>query len=140
MWPFSRDAVAAAGIVACFVMVVAIQGGGYVSREETDDRLYETTGSIGSINPGVLHLSEQQSERIHQVLMQFPDVASSTPAPNLAENVSGRQRLQDMPSNLTDEIPRLHGHKFLKLSDRILVVEPTTREVVAMIPRYHLLP
>ena len=141
MWSFSRDAVAAAGIIGCFVLVVAIQGGGGFSREATDDSLYETTGSIGGINRAILPLSEQQREHIHQGLMRFPDATrTSEQAPVLADRVPREQPLQDLPANLTQEIPPLHGHKFLKLSDRILVVDPTSRAVVAMIPRYRLLP
>ncbi len=141
MWSFSRDAVAGAGIVACFVLVIAIQGGGYVSGEEADDSLYETTGSIGSINRTILSLSEQQRERIHRALMRFPDaVRTTTPAPVAAGKMPREQALEEMPAKLMEEIPRLHGHKFLKLSDRILLVETTSREVVATIPRYHLLP
>jgi hypothetical protein len=30
-------------------------------------------------------------------------------------------------------------HKFVKFDDRILVVDPASRQVVAMIPRYKLL-
>jgi hypothetical protein len=140
MWSFSRDAAAAAGIIGCFVLVTAIQGGGGFSREATDDSTYETTGSIGSIKRAILPLSEQQRERIHQGLMRFPDAARGEQAPVLADRVPSEQPLQDLPANLTQEIPPLHGHKFLKLSDRILLVDPTSREVVAMIPRYRLLP
>ena len=41
---------------------------------------------------------------------------------------------------LREEIPLLDAQKFVKLNDRILVVDPASRVVVAMIPRYRLLP
>jgi hypothetical protein len=44
-----------------------------------------------------------------------------------------------LPAALIQEIPLLRGYKFLKLDDRILVVDPASRTVVAMIPRYKLL-
>jgi hypothetical protein len=139
MWSFSRDAIAGVGILGCFGLAAAI-GGGDFGRAPAEDDIYETTGSIGSVQRSVLPLSEQQRERIHEGLMRFPDAKRTAPGPALADTIGADQLLQDMPSNLTEEIPRLHGHKFLKLSDRILVVAPTSREVVAMIPRYHLLP
>ena len=74
MWSFSRDAVAAAGIIGCFVLVAAIQGGGGFSGEATDDSLYETTGSIGGINRAILPL-ERTAARAH---------------PSRADAVSGR--------------------------------------------------
>src|ERR1700730_6459582 len=141
MWSFSRDAVATAGIIGCFALVVAIQGGGGFSRETTDDSLYETTGSIGSLNRAILPLSERQREHIHQGLLRFPDAArASEQAPVLADRVPREQPLQDLPANLTQEIPPLHGHKFLGLGDRIWVVQPPSREVPPVIPRYRLLP
>src|SRR4029077_10173597 len=115
-----------------FVLVAAIQGDGGFSGEATDDSLYETTGSIASVNRAILPLSEQQRERIYQGLMRFPDATrTSEQAPVLADRVPREQPLQDPPANLTHEIPPLHGHKFLKLGDRILVVDPTSRAVVA---------
>jgi hypothetical protein len=41
---------------------------------------------------------------------------------------------------VTREIPLVQGHKFVKFDDRIVVVNPASRLVVAMIPRYKLLP
>jgi hypothetical protein len=59
--------------------------------------------------------------------------------PELAEALPSGVPLQDLPAVVTDEIPLVRGHKFVKLDDRILVVDPTSRIVVAMIPRYKLL-
>ena len=140
MWSFSRDAVAAAGIIGCFVLVAAMQGDGGFSREATDDSLYETTGSIGGVNRAILPLSEQQREHIHQGLMRFPDATRTGKQAPVMGQGPREQPLQDLPAKSHAEIPPLHGHKFLKLSDRILVVDPTSRAVVAMIPRYRLLP
>jgi hypothetical protein len=88
-----------------------------------------------------LPLSDEQRERIHQGLMHFPDAPRpEMPGPALADRIASAQPLQDLPANLTAEIPRLAGYQFLKLRDRILLVDAASREVVAMIPRYHLLP
>jgi hypothetical protein len=38
------------------------------------------------------------------------------------------------------EIPLVRGHKFVKFDDRIVVVDPKSRVVVALMPRYKLLP
>jgi hypothetical protein len=48
--------------------------------------------------------------------------------------------MQDLPASVTREIPLVQGHKFVKFDDRIVVVNPASRLVVAMIPRYKLLP
>jgi hypothetical protein len=44
--------------------------------------------------------------------------------------------LQDLPASVTHEIPMVQGYKFVKLDDRILLVSPLDRSVVAYMPRY----
>jgi hypothetical protein len=141
MWSFSRDAIAAAGIVGCVVLVTAMRGDGYVGQPASGDDLYETTGSIGSVSRTTLPLSEEQRERIHQTLMRFPDAAGADMvAREPRDRLPNDQLMQDLPASLTEEMPLLRGHKFVKLHDRILLIEPTDRRVVAMIPRYRLVP
>jgi hypothetical protein len=66
-------------------------------------------------------------------------VVTPAPGPELAETLPSGGPLQDVPAAVMQEIPLLRGYKFLKLDDRILVVDPASRTVVAMIPRYKLL-
>jgi hypothetical protein len=40
--------------------------------------------------------------------------------------------------DVSKDIPLVQGHKFVKFDDRILIVQPSSRLVVAMIPRYKL--
>jgi hypothetical protein len=47
--------------------------------------------------------------------------------------------MQDIPTDVSQDIPLVQGHKFVKFDDRILIVQPSSRLVVAMIPRYKLL-
>jgi hypothetical protein len=48
--------------------------------------------------------------------------------------------LHDLPAGVTRDVPLVEGHQFAKFDDRILVVNAASRVVVAMIPRYKLLP
>ena len=45
-------------------------------------------------------------------------------------------RGQELPASVTREIPMVLGYKFVKLDDRILLVSPIDRSVVAEMPRY----
>jgi hypothetical protein len=101
----------------------------------------ETTGSAGAMSAGhvPLSLTDEERHRVHGVLTGFPE-ASSTQTLDLADKVPSGTPLQDLPVNVTADIPRLRGYKFLKLDDRILLVEPSGRVVAAMMPRYKLLP
>jgi hypothetical protein len=103
---------------------------------------YETTGSAGSMaeRKTILPLSDEQRERIYRDLLDFPDAPRrDARKPELADKVANDEPIQKLPEDLTREMPVLDGHQFLKLEDRIVLVDPTTRVVVAMIPRYRLL-
>jgi hypothetical protein len=41
-----------------------------------------------------------------------------------------------LPASVTRDIPVVQGYKFVKLDDRILLVSPADRLVVAEMPRY----
>ena len=94
---------------------------------------------IGGRN-NALPLSDEQRSRIYESVMRIPDApVAIAPAPELADALPGAVPLQDLPVAVTNEVPLVLGHKFVKLDDRILVVEPGSRLVVAMIPRFKLL-
>jgi hypothetical protein len=103
----------------------------------------ETTGSVGSPKGArtELALSDQQRGRIYESVMRIADApVAEPPAPAVADALPAGVPMQDLPTGLTREIPLVHGHKFVKFDDRIVVVNPASRLVVAMIPRYRLLP
>jgi hypothetical protein len=113
----------------------------------------ETTGSISAVadlGPSyrplrarrvTLPLSDAQRGHIFDVVMRMPGTpVEDAPAPELADALPSEVPLQDLPAGVTRDIPQVQGHKFVKFDDRILVVHPASRLIVAMIPRYKLLP
>ncbi|HEY7666302.1 MAG TPA: DUF1236 domain-containing protein [Xanthobacteraceae bacterium] len=102
----------------------------------------ETTGSVGEPHAaGELALSDEQRGRIYEGVMRLADApVADAPPPAVAEALPQGVPLQDLPPGVTRAIPRVRGHKFVKFDDRIVVVDPRSRMVVAMIPRYKLLP
>ena len=83
---------------------------------------------------GVMNLADVPDT---DLAMQDSLIGSLMEAPAvLPESVE----LQDLPMMVTRKIPLVRHHKFVKLDDRILVVRPADRVVVAEIPRYRLLP
>jgi Protein of unknown function (DUF1236) len=113
-------------------------GRGGEARDATG--MDETTGSVGG-GPRALALSDEQRGRIYEGVMRVSDApVAHAPAPGIADALPGGVPLQDLPAGVTREIPLVDGHKFVKFDDRIVVVDPASRVVVAMIPRYRLLP
>ena len=147
MWgvqPALRRGVIVATLIAC-VGIAAAQKGHRGVGDSDASAMDETTGSVGS--PGAkragaeLALSDEQRGRIFDSVMRIPDApVAEAPAPALADARPSEVPMQDLPASVTREIPLVQGHKFVKFDDRIVVVNPASRLVVAMIPRYKLLP
>ena len=147
MWgvqPALRRAVIVATLFAS-VGIAAAQKGHRGVGDTDASAMDETTGSVspGAKRAGAeLALSDEQRGRIYEGVMRVSDapVAHAAPAPGIADALPGGVALQDLPAGVTREIPLVDGHKFVKFDDRIVVVDPASRVVVAMIPRYKLLP
>jgi hypothetical protein len=89
----------------------------------------------------VPQFSDEQRGRIFDGVMRIADApVTEVAAPEVAGSLREDVPLQDLPNDIIREIPLVHGHKFVKFDDRILVVNSASRLVVAMIPRYKLLP
>jgi hypothetical protein len=141
--------VAGVGFAAALSLAALGAGGGgdAVSADDhtgsiaTDGRAPASVAGSRRIGQAGLPLSDEQRGHIFDVVMRIPDMpVADAPAPEIADALPGGVPLQDLPAGVTRDIPLVQGHKFVKFDDRILVVEPASRLVVAMIPRYKLLP
>jgi hypothetical protein len=89
----------------------------------------------------VPEFSDEERDRIFDGVMRISDApVTEVVAPEVADSLPEEVPMQDLPNDIIREIPLVHGLKFVKFDDRILVVSSTDRLVVAMIPRYKLLP
>jgi hypothetical protein len=132
--------VAMVAFAAC-VALAAAQNGHRRLGDQDASAMDETTGSTTNRAPARLALSDEQRGRIHESVMRIPEApVAHAPATAVADALPAGVPMQDLPAGLTREIPLVHGHKFVKFDDRIVVVNPASRLVVAMIPRYKLLP
>jgi hypothetical protein len=97
--------------------------------------------TVDSTKSAVPEFSDEERGRIFDGVMRISDVpVSDTTAPEVADSLPEDVPLQELPTNIIHEIPLVRGHKFVKFDDRILVVSSASRLVVAMLPRYKLLP
>jgi Protein of unknown function (DUF1236) len=113
---------------------IAPRGGDVLAvREPTSG---DITGSIGG--SARLPLSDEQRGHIFDGIMKLRDApVADVPVPEVAAALPSSVALQELPSSVTREIPMVQGYKFVKLDDRILLVSPSDRSVVAEMPRYH---
>jgi uncharacterized protein DUF1236 len=88
-----------------------------------------------------LAISDEQRGHIFDSVMRISDApVADGPTPEIADALPEQVPMHDLPAGVTQDIPLVQGHKFVKFDDRILIVNPSSRLVVAMIPRYKLLP
>jgi hypothetical protein len=98
----------------------------------------DVTGSIG--HAGGLPLSDEQRGHIFDGIMKMRDAPVADVAePELSRALPRSVELQELPANVTQDVPVVQGYKFVKLDDRILLVSPRDRIVVAELPRYRLI-
>jgi Protein of unknown function (DUF1236) len=100
----------------------------------------EATGSIGRLAiASAPPLTDEQRGFVFLGVMNLPDVPEAdVETPDPAVPLSDSVELQDLPAMVTEKVPLLEDYKFVKLDDRILVVNPQSRAVVTQIPRYRL--
>ena len=102
----------------------------------------ETTGSTAGSKRATaeLALSDEQRGRIYEGVMRIRMRRLPTSRlPRSPTRCRARCRCRICPPASRGNSP-VQGHKFVKFDDRIVVVDPKSRVVVAMIPRYKLLP
>jgi hypothetical protein len=97
----------------------------------------DVTGSIHTPGPP---LSDEQRGHIFDGIMKIHDApVADVPAPETPSGLPTSVALQELPASVTRDIPMVEGYKFVKLDDRILLVSPVDRTVVADMPRYHII-
>jgi hypothetical protein len=133
---FRRFALGVAGLA----LIGFVAGAGlarWMDSNEPDD----LTGSLGPASRGaqLLPLTEEERAQIFDGVMRINNapVANVSP-PEPAEALPKSVELQDLPPGVPQLIPLVTGYKFVKLDDRVLLVNPKTRIVVAWMPRYKL--
>ena len=97
--------------------------------------------TVDSAKSALPEFSDEERGRIFDGVMRISDApVTEMVAPEVADSLPEEVPMQELPTDIIHEIPLVRGHKFVKFDDRILVVRSTSRLVVAMIPRYKLLP
>jgi hypothetical protein len=98
----------------------------------------DVTGSIGvAASQHGLPLSDEQRGHIFDGIMKLRDTpVADVPEPEAATALPRSVKLQELPASVIRDIPMVQGYKFVKLDDRILLVSPIDRTVVAEMPRY----
>jgi len=83
-------------------------------------------------NATPLWLTDEQRAKIAETLRAGSTPAASTNA-HLADPIAPNVELRDLPDGLKRDIPDLNRFKYVRASDRVLLIDPPVRTVVAEI-------
>lgn len=126
-------------LMGCFAFIGAVMSGSSPATVERANWFIDR--SVAKHVASELSISDEQRGEIFASVIGMSDAPTAVgPAPEIADRVQGEIPMQDLPVRITEDIPMVQGHKFVKFEDRILIVNPSSQLVVAMIPRYRLLP
>jgi hypothetical protein len=116
----------------------AIPGATHAAIIDDYDRESEVTGSVSLAAPR-LSLSDEQQGLIFLGVINLPDIPElAMPAPTAGAPLAPTIALHEIPAMVVRRIPQVSDYRFVKLEDRILLVNLETRQVETTIPRYKL--
>jgi hypothetical protein len=76
------------------------------------------------------NLTSSQQQQVGQGLASSPSQAAPSGAqPQVGDKVPDSMTAQDLPGNVTNQIPEVKTLLFVKLPDRILLIDPDTKRV-----------
>jgi len=139
-------------VLAFFAGVAWVFGTKLVRSEAGPDAGTWTNGhadmeTVGALTRGAARprreafepLTDEERGQIFDVVIRIADVpVADVDPPEPSAAVPAWVELQDLPAVVARLIPRVDGMKFVKLDDRILLVNPASRRVVSEMPRYKL--
>jgi hypothetical protein len=115
------------------------------ANSDADAWAVETTDIVGALpttptagGREMLPLTDEERAQVFDFVMRTPGVPVAEVDPPDAARLPSWVALQDLPAGVAQEVPLVDGYKFVKLDDRILLVHPDSRKVVAEMPRYKL--
>jgi hypothetical protein len=91
-----------------------------------------TLGIFSSIGFGAAQhpeLSPAQQRTVGQGLASSPSQAAPTAQPQVGDKVPDSMTAQSMPSNVSDQVPEAKNLLFVRLPDRVILIDPDSKLV-----------
>ena len=80
-------------------------------------------------------LSDDQRRRLYDAIMNNASVPVTPTDADPATILPSSVELSELPSGMAEDMPAIRGYKFVKLQDKVLLVEPANRVVVGEVSR-----
>ncbi|MGE0035392.1 MAG: DUF1236 domain-containing protein [Xanthobacteraceae bacterium] len=143
MRPASYRSIIALAFLCCAAVATELVWS--AAESDADAFAAETLETVGAlpamptIRRGSLPLTDEERAQVFDGVIRIAGVpVADIEPPEDSAPVPTWVALQELPPGVAQEIPLVDGYKFVKLDDRILLVHPGSRKVVAEMPRYKL--
>jgi Protein of unknown function (DUF1236) len=100
----------------------------------------QTSGNAGMSSEtagaqGKLHLSATQQQSIRQDLASEQEqTAPSSFEARVGEKLPSSLNAKKLPSDVASKVPEAKSYHYVRLSDRVLLVDPSSQEIAEIIP------
>ena len=93
-------------------------------------------GQITGTASGTVDLSDEQRQKLRQYFSAHKDVRLDHPEvpATIGAAVPRQLKLRNLPRDVTDPLQKYHGDSYFFVGDRLVIVEPKVRRIVAVIP------
>jgi hypothetical protein len=129
-----RQSLMTFAILGCTTVVAAAQAP--VQRPPTQTPGAQTPSTSATSAEHKLNLTQQQKQMIMQGLAsQQADLSSSGgPQVQVGARLPNTMLPHPMPSNVTAQVPDTKNFEFVKLTDKILLVDPANKMIAEIVP------
>src|SRR6266567_4123898 len=95
-----------------------------------------TSGSTSSTTSTSVQLSQEQRTKVHSIVVKESSarVDSADFSVSVGTVVPRHIRLVTLPTEVVEIVPQFRGFKFIIVRDEILIIDPNTFKIVAVIP------
>lgn len=113
---------------ACTIAFALLGGAGFAAAQSDTP-----TGATGGA-PGQLHLNQNQGRT---VIIGLKSAQPQQPSANIqaqrGDTVPDSMTTQPMPDNVTAAVPETKNYLFVKLPDRVLIIDPDSKTIAEMV-------
>jgi hypothetical protein len=88
-----------------------------------------SVGFAGAQRAAGNDLTPTQERTVSQGLASSPSQAAPAAQPRVGDKLPDSMTAQNMPSNVTDQVPEAKNLLFVKLPDRIILIDPDSKLV-----------
>jgi hypothetical protein len=96
--------------------------------------IFGSVGFAAAQKPPGSDLTATQQRTVSQGLASSPSQAAPAGTqPQVGEKVPDSMTAQQLPSNVTDQVPEAKNLLFVKLPDRVILIDPDSKQVAEIV-------